>query len=65
MLGLADTYFGAFGILTIAQGFIHTWGQLAILRVFLGVFEGALLPATLFCTLSTIGTACAHCTDSG
>ncbi|KAK5168292.1 uncharacterized protein LTR77_006861 [Saxophila tyrrhenica] len=37
-----------FGVLTIAQGFIHSWGALAALRVMLGVFEGALLPATLF-----------------
>ena len=46
-----DILHSAFGILTIAQGFIHSWGQLAVLRVFLGVFEGALLPATLFCKL--------------
>lgn len=43
-----DILSSAFGVLTIAQGFIHTWQQLAILRVFLGLFEGALLPATLF-----------------
>ena len=43
-----DMCYSGFGVLTIAQGFIYSWQQLAVLRVFLGVFEGALLPATLF-----------------
>lgn len=37
-----------FGVLTIAQGFVRSWATLALLRVLLGVFEGAFLPATLF-----------------
>ena len=37
-----------FGVITIAQGFIHNWPSLAILRAVLGLFEGALLPGTLF-----------------
>lgn len=38
----------AFGILTLAQGFIHTWGALAAIRFLLGAFEGLMLPSTLF-----------------
>ena len=38
-----------FGVVTIAQGFIHNWGSLIALRLLLGAFEGALLPGTLFC----------------
>lgn len=37
-----------FGVITVAQGFIHDWGSLAALRAILGLFEGALLPGTLF-----------------
>jgi hypothetical protein len=44
----------AFGVLTIAQGFIQDWGSLAALRVLLGVFEGALLPSTLFREFSIV-----------
>lgn len=37
-----------FGVVTIAEGFIHNWGSLVALRLLLGAFEGALLPGTLF-----------------
>lgn len=37
-----------FGILTLGQGFIKHWGELALCRILLGIFEGAFLPAALF-----------------
>ena len=47
-----ETFFShecsGFGVITIAQGFIHNWESLAALRILLGIIEGLLLPSTLF-----------------
>jgi MFS family permease len=37
-----------FGAITIGQGFLKHWGELAACRILLGVIEGAFLPASLF-----------------
>ncbi|EXJ61625.1 hypothetical protein A1O7_02054 [Cladophialophora yegresii CBS 114405] len=37
-----------FGILTIASGLVKTWGALAAVRAFLGVFEAGLLPGCFY-----------------
>lgn len=36
------------GIVTIGQGFVKTWGQLAVCRALLGFLEGGLVPAAMF-----------------
>lgn len=38
----------AWGIVTIGQGFVKTWGQLAVCRVLLGFLEGGLVPAAMY-----------------
>ena len=38
----------AFGLFTLSQGFIQSWGALAAIRFMLGLFEGLMLPSTLF-----------------
>jgi MFS family permease len=38
----------AWGAITIGQGFVKTWGQLAACRVLLGFLEGGLVPAAMF-----------------
>lgn len=37
-----------FGVITIGQGFVHHWGELALCRVLLGLFEGFFLPGSIF-----------------
>lgn len=37
----------AFGVITLGQGFIHHWGELAACRALLGLVEGALLPTSV------------------
>jgi hypothetical protein len=36
------------GIITICQGFVKTWGELALCRALLGFLEGGLVPACMF-----------------
>ncbi|KAF2093360.1 MFS general substrate transporter [Rhizodiscina lignyota] len=36
------------GIITLAQGFVKTWGQLAVCRALLGFLEGGLVPAAMY-----------------
>ncbi|KAH8812539.1 major facilitator superfamily domain-containing protein [Xylogone sp. PMI_703] len=36
------------GIITICQGFVKTWGELALCRALLGFLEGGLVPAAMF-----------------
>ena len=38
----------AWGVVTIGQGFVKTWGQLAVCRALLGFLEGGLVPAAMF-----------------
>ena len=38
----------SFGVITIGQGFTKHWGQLALCRILLGLFEGFFLPGTIF-----------------
>ncbi|KAH8689061.1 major facilitator superfamily domain-containing protein [Talaromyces proteolyticus] len=38
----------AWGVLTIGQGFVKTWGQLAACRFLLGFCEGGLVPAAIY-----------------
>jgi MFS family permease len=38
----------AWGVVTIGQGFVKHWGQLAVCRVLLGFLEGGLVPAAMF-----------------
>ncbi|KFX92673.1 hypothetical protein V490_05250 [Pseudogymnoascus sp. VKM F-3557] len=44
-LGVIGTTWGA---VTIAQGFVKSWGALAVCRVLLGFLEGGLVPAAMF-----------------
>ena len=44
-IGLVST---AWGVITIGQGFVKTWGQLAVCRALLGFLEGGLVPAAMF-----------------
>ncbi len=44
-LGLIGTIWG---IITISQGFVKTWGELALLRALLGFLEGGLVPAAMY-----------------
>ncbi|KIY01560.1 uncharacterized protein Z520_03112 [Fonsecaea multimorphosa CBS 102226] len=36
------------GVVTLCQGFVKTWGELALCRVLLGFLEGGLVPAAMF-----------------
>lgn len=38
----------AWGVITIGQGFVKTWGQLAVCRALLGFLEGGLVPAAMY-----------------
>ena len=37
-----------FGIITLGQGFVHSWGALLVCRLLLGIFEGAFIPVGIF-----------------
>ncbi|MCJ1301813.1 hypothetical protein MMC08_004614 [Hypocenomyce scalaris] len=38
----------AWGVVTIGQGFVKTWGQMAVCRILLGTFEGGLIPGAIY-----------------
>ncbi|KAH0837116.1 hypothetical protein AYO21_04577 [Fonsecaea monophora] len=38
----------AWGAITIGQGFVKTWGELALCRILLGIMEGGLIPGVLY-----------------
>jgi MFS family permease len=43
---------GRLGIVTIGQGFVHTFGQMMVTRFLVGVFDAGLIPGCIFvCSL--------------
>jgi MFS family permease len=45
---LIGTVTTLWGIITICQGFVKTWGELLLCRLLLGFLEGALVPSAMF-----------------
>lgn len=37
-----------FGLVTLGQGFVRSWGALLVCRLLLGIFEGAFIPVGIF-----------------
>jgi MFS family permease len=38
----------AWSVITIGQGFVHSWASLAVCRILLGFLEGGLVPGVLY-----------------
>lgn len=45
---LVGTVTTLWGVITLCQGFVNTWGELALCRALLGLLEGALVPSAMF-----------------